>query len=361
MKALIGIYLKQYIVRVKTTMQCIKETKKFMKKETEKIGQSCLLTGTPPYGNIGDIAITEAQIQFLKDIGISNILEVPITVASWYRKILSKKIPKTVKICNQGGGNMGIKWFDGEEYRRQDLKLFINHDIIIFPQTFDYGNTEKGQEELKKSIDLYSIYNQKLHIFARENISFEQLKKTYNENDVQLTPDIVLYLNRQKSNVKRNGIIFAIREDKEKKVSKKQMDEIIEIAKNVNKNVIITDTVINKNILKDDRATVLEKKLEQFRKARLVVTDRLHGMIFAAITGTPCLAFSNSDHKIKGVYEWIKNLGYIIYLEDYKNVEEEMKRLYNMDTQNYDNSKFLQEYDKIKRCILNVDNLNDKK
>ena len=39
-------------------------------------------------------------------------------------------------------------------------------------------------------------------------------------------------------------------------------------------------------------------------------------MIFAYITGTPCYVFDNLSHKVSGVYEWIKDCGYIKYCEN---------------------------------------------
>ena len=45
-------------------------------------------------------------------------------------------------------------------------------------------------------------------------------------------------------------------------------------------------------------------------------TDRLHGMIFAFITGTPAIVFSNNNHKIEGAYEWIKDCGYIYFIKN---------------------------------------------
>ena len=55
----------------------------------------------------------------------------------------------------------------------------------------------------------------------------------------------------------------------------------------------------------------MTEKLRSFAAARLVVTDRLHGMIFSAITGTPCVVLSNYNHKVRGTYEWISYLPYI--------------------------------------------------
>lgn len=50
--------------------------------------------------------------------------------------------------------------------------------------------------------------------------------------------------------------------------------------------------------------------------AQLVITDRLHAMIFAAITETPCIAMDNKSKKVKGVYEWIRDLPYVQYADD---------------------------------------------
>ena len=58
-----------------------------------------------------------------------------------------------------------------------------------------------------------------------------------------------------------------------------------------------------------------------------MVTDRLHGMIFAALTKTPCIVVPNSNYKIKGIYEWLKGLNYISFLEDMDCFEDEVLRL----------------------------------
>ena len=54
-------------------------------------------------------------------------------------------------------------------------------------------------------------------------------------------------------------------------------------------------------------------KWNEFRSARLVITDRLHGMIFSAVTGTPCVALNNSNGKVGYEYEWLKDVPYIAF------------------------------------------------
>ncbi|WP_423202829.1 polysaccharide pyruvyl transferase family protein [Morganella morganii] len=65
----------------------------------------------------------------------------------------------------------------------------------------------------------------------------------------------------------------------------------------------------------------------KFSNSKLVVTDRLHGMIFAFITNTPCLVIRNSNHKIEETYKnWISNFNYIKLINDQEvNISEEIE------------------------------------
>ena len=66
--------------------------------------------------------------------------------------------------------------------------------------------------------------------------------------------------------------------------------------------------------------TILEKdipenKLDEISGYDLVITDCLHGMLFCAITGTPCIAVDQISHKVRGEYKWISELPFIYFAE----------------------------------------------
>ena len=64
-----------------------------------------------------------------------------------------------------------------------------------------------------------------------------------------------------------------------------------------------------------------KKIIKQFSKSKLVVTDRLHGMILSVITGTNCIAFDNSSGKVSGVYDTIKDDDVNVeFIENYNNI-----------------------------------------
>ncbi|HLS30591.1 MAG TPA: polysaccharide pyruvyl transferase family protein, partial [Flavobacteriaceae bacterium] len=82
------------------------------------------------------------------------------------------------------------------------------------------------------------------------------------------------------------------------------------------------DTHINKNNLSlKQRTEELNKIWTAFRSAELVITDRLHGMIFCYITGTPCVVFQNNNHKVRETYDWIKSNTNVKLMKDFSEPE----------------------------------------
>ena len=57
------------------------------------------------------------------------------------------------------------------------------------------------------------------------------------------------------------------------------------------------------------------------------LTNRLHCMIFAYLSKTPCLAFDNKSKKVSGVYEWIKDCEFIQLYDRNKNISKQLMEL----------------------------------
>lgn len=151
------------------------------------------------------------------------------------------------------------------------------------------------------------------------------------ENSVGLCPDIVLSLDKSAPQTQRNGILCCFRKDKELSVSKQFTDEVSS-ALSGKREVTFKDTV--DVALEDCMPENAEKTLNEFlaliKSKELVVTDRLHCMIFCVITKTPCIAFDNSNGKISAVIEsWLKNCSYV-RLSDSKDINGVMKDVEEM-------------------------------
>lgn len=278
--------------------------------------------GTPVYGNLGDQAIAYAQIQFLKkECCAYEIIEVPDNV--FYKNLagLKRNIKKQDIIVMIGGGNMGERYYLQEAIRQTVVESFRENKIVIFPQTIEYGRNNFARKVLNRSKKVFGNHKH-LVIAAREKTSYEMLKKIYPQNKILLTPDIVLYLKLNNFLCDRKDVLLCLRHDVERKISDIEEIQIKEFLELQEECIIETDTIINRDIRVEDRKYELVKKWKEFASAKIVVTDRLHGMIFAVITGTPCVVFRNVNHKIEGVYQWVKvnkTVELVDSVEDMKN------------------------------------------
>ena len=219
---------------------------------------------------------------------------------------------------------MGDAWYQEELTRQLMIEKLEDKVCILFPQTLFYSNTELGRRLRLESVKCYAN-RKKIVLTARETTSYENMKKYYPGTDIILTPDIVLTLDLQKYGISlssdRKGVLFIFREDKEQKITKGVREKIIEIIKESGMNYTLSDMTSSEVITAANREKIVVDKLQQFSKAKLVITDRLHGMIFSAITATPCIVFGNYNHKIKQSYSWLKQLDYILYcdtMDDFK-------------------------------------------
>jgi pyruvyl transferase EpsI len=81
--------------------------------------------------------------------------------------------------------------------------------------------------------------------------------------------------------------------------------------------------------------------MEHFRTAQLVVTDRLHGMIFAAVAETPCVVIKSKSYKIEGCYEWLRHLKYIKCIDNVVDLEQACEEVLQVENVRYDNERLM--------------------
>ena len=308
--------------------------KQYQKKCKKSKQKEYIMFCAPLHGNLGDHAILYAEEKLLNTLNI-KIFEVPTYLEEYYFPVLTK-LPEETVIMITGGGFMGSHWFIEEELIRKVIQTYPNNKIIVFPQSIFYEENEFGKQEYENSKRIYNQH-QNLFLCAREEISYAIMKQAYPKATILFVPDVVLSLPIiEKKTKSRNSLLLCIRNDKESKLSQIEKENIIKIAGLHQKEIIYTDTVIHKNIQKKDREKELNKKLLEFKQADLVITDRLHGMIFAAITQTPCIVLGNYNHKVKGVYKWLEGLPHIQYVDKIEEIEKEIQRLLNLDKQKWD-------------------------
>lgn len=313
------------------------------------------LVGTPEHTNIGDSAIVLAEIEFLKKCGFreKNIKEITVDSYYKYKKWILKCVKSENLICWHGGGNMGDQWLGEEKLRRQCIKIFQKNPIIIFPQTIYYTDTENGEEEKRKSLSYYNKCRN-LTIVARERKSFEIMKKLYSDVKILLTPDIVLSTTKKDYDVKqreRKNILLCFRSDPERSMSDEERKSVQDYLNEQQYQYILTDMHSKKSVTVANRKEIVQEKMNEFAGTKLVITDRLHAMIFAALTETPCIVFSNYNQKVSGTYEWIKYLPYIRFVDGIEKINQYIEEMLNIEKCFFDNSVILKQYEELEKVI----------
>ena len=288
------------------------------------------LFGVPTHANIGDSAIVVAEEQFLRKCGYTKVVKITSLEYVNFRGCIKRLLPKNSDIFFPGGGNMGSLWPNEEQWRCQIIEDFKDHPITVFPQTVYYGNGKDEQELMDYSVGVYNSAAN-LTLVAREKKSYDTMRQLYPKCKVYLAPDVVLSMDYITFKQQREGILTCFRNDKEKKVSDNSKIELIQKLRSAGYSVFETDTMADGPISEKNREEIVWNKLKQIASARLLITDRLHGMVFAAITGTPCIVFGNNHHKVSGTYEWLRDLKYIEFANDLSDIQNKVAELYDME------------------------------
>jgi pyruvyl transferase EpsI len=260
--------------------------------------------------NMGDHAIVRAETEFIQKClgGNVNIVEIQTGQTEAALVYLKKNIRKQDLIILSGGGYIGDEYIEIYSPLKKILRVFKEYKMIIFPQTIYFSNV-RNESKFAQLCRNHSC----LEIFVREEKSCDIFNKI--GINVHLVPDIVLSQIPQKHN-KKNDILLCMRNDVEKRISNAQVQQIYTLLQEYG-SVTVTDTVETEIFPIEQRFLFLDKMLNKFSNSKFVVTDRIHGMIFAYLTNTPCLVFGNYNHKVESEYQWIKGCGNIKFMESF--------------------------------------------
>lgn len=269
-----------------------------------------ILFNSPDYSNLGDHAIALAEKKFcLKYFPEYDFIEV--ACEEYDKEVL--KIKKVIKkediLFITGGGNMGSLYLNIEDKTRHIISTFTENRIIIFPQTMYFEKNDFGRNE---QLVVKEIYNNHpfLCVAMREEQSYHLSEEIFaKEVKKLLVPDMALFLDKPKIQ-NRKGALVCIRDDRES--SGVDCERIVQIVAGIYDLYEEISTVNReKTILLHNREKEVYRMLNKIAGAELVITDRLHCMIFCAISCTPCIVFNNATGKNYGVLKWLKEFYFI--------------------------------------------------
>lgn len=271
------------------------------------------------HNNIGDIAININELSNLKK-WFPNHLIIPIADenVNIYLSLISSSIQSSDVIIFHGGGNLGDLWVTHEYRRRLIVQHFPNNLIIHFPQSTHFNR----QEELTMSKECYAQHKNMVFC-ARDQRSYQFMKEHFYHNIIYRTYDIVLTYKHPFTPINANytsDILYLFRNDKEKS-SSITLEADLEKILPPNLTININDTINHSypHITMEDQFHIYHEKLLECYQSKLIITDRLHGAIFALIVGTPVIVYDNSYKKVSAALTELRHKlpeGYLFFAEE---------------------------------------------
>lgn len=339
--------LLQKILRIRLRLKFRKPLTSLVKwKQTHPGGVFLLLT--PRHCNLGDHAIALAETRFLQEMGVEYYEITGKECLSLLNMDGISLLDGAVLLLN-GGGNLGTLWPEWENAMRRIVQAAPHSEIFFLPNTVYYDPTPAGRQSLEESIRVYSAHPA-LHFCARERASYELMKPIY--PNVALLPDMALTLTLPHSTTPRAGCLLLLRNDREKTRTPAQTAEVMaQCHRLFGENITLSDMDAPVPVSPAQREGALREKWAQLEGAELVITDRLHGMIFAALTETPCIALDSKSPKLRGCYEWMRGLGYIAFADSPADIGAIYGRLKDAP-RHYDNTDYLRQMQSLRADIL---------
>jgi len=311
----------------------------------------------PDYGNLGDHAIAVAEHCFFKEKFGIEIAEVPLMKYCETAVVAKHHILPSDIILITGGGFLGSLWFSSEQQAGEVIKNYPNNPIIILPQTLFWEDASKWKTELEKTQHIYATHPN-LTFCARDRETQMLVRKFYPTCHLLLMPDMTLYMNWDSffdADAPRNGALLCLKKDKESILTEEHHLHLLNVGKKLCGEATFCDTDLLMPISQNERENKLREKINEFRKAELVITDRLHGMIFAAVAETPCVALNGFTHKLRATFEWIKHLPYMRFAENIADVEMLASQVLTEGNRKYETARLASYFDELEVLIRRLE------
>ncbi len=309
--------------------------------QIRKKGKKIFLLLTPQYNNLGDHAIALSSVEWLQEnFPEYSVVDITCNYYKNLKKTFSRFLNEDDVICITGGGFMGDMWMTAENMVRDIICSYRNNKIIVMPQTVYF----QSDGEKRISQEIYTS-NKNVYFALRDKDSYSLLKDWLGKEKVIYVPDIVMAFRYNRHEVQRKNIGICFREDVEKVDYDIKKEDIVAFFVNHNKQVKEISTLLKMPfVFTGTRKRYVYRKLKEIEQLELVVTNRLHCMIFSYLCGTPCLAFDNRSHKVSGGWEWLKDSGYIRMYDSGLSLKQQIDVLIGCKDDSLNNIKVINKY-----------------
>lgn len=268
------------------------------------VGKNAILVDMVDHWNLGDSFIEWGEHLFLNETGNYPKQLCSLNACDWEE--IDKSIaenPNNSVLLIHGGGNFGDLWIEERKHHRWIVLGHNNVPIVFLPQSVHYVDVKKCRKD-------YHLLRRhpNVQLFARDNHSLHTFRTHFKKNSSKLCPDAAFFI----GNVKKCeespivDILIIARKDVEASSSLGSLDLNIQTVLNESGvSFLHTDwpcveeeSIILPHNPLDHAKSRFELGKKCLCRGKVLVTDRLHGVILAMLMGVPHVFLDNSYKKI---------------------------------------------------------------
>jgi exopolysaccharide biosynthesis predicted pyruvyltransferase EpsI len=272
----------------------------------------------PNHYNAGDSLIYAGEVEYLKRLNVHvDYVSDPFTHND---ALLEERIGDGTLFL-QGGGNFGDRWPIDQKFRESIVARFPRNKIVCLPQSIDFADTDA----LTRTAALYAEHPD-LTLMLRERRSYELALAHFPGNRVEYCPDMAFGADVARSaEGSAVDVVKLLRADSESlghesvkiDASSVQYDWGLRGTDLAISTAVMLPTLIAQHFPRANRLLypALLRSYEQTAKLNLrvaqrilnlapvVLTDRLHAAVLAAMMGKRVVAMDNANKKVSGIYD----------------------------------------------------------
>ncbi|MEU3475559.1 polysaccharide pyruvyl transferase family protein [Rhodococcus sp. NPDC006774] len=272
----------------------------------------------PNHYNAGDSLIYAGEVEYLKRLNVHvDYVSDPFTHND---ALLEERIGDGTLFL-QGGGNFGDRWPIDQKFRESIVARFPRNKIVCLPQSIDFADTDA----LMRTAALYAEHPD-LTLMLRERRSYKMALAHFPSNRVEYCPDMAFGADVARSaEGSAVDVVKLLRADSESlghesvkiDASSVQYDWGLRGTDLAISTAVMLPTLIAQHFPRANRLLypALLRSYEQTAKLNLrvaqrilnlapvVLTDRLHAAVLAAMMGKRVVAMDNANKKVSGIYD----------------------------------------------------------
>ncbi|MDG3015604.1 polysaccharide pyruvyl transferase family protein [Speluncibacter jeojiensis] len=273
----------------------------------------------PAYTNAGDSMIYLGEMAYLD--ALDRQVGYACSIRDYDRGALRARVPEG-PILLQGGGNFGELWPHHQQFREQVIADFPDRPIVQLPQTMDF----QPGAALERTRELYARHRD-LTLLLRDRAGAERAAEWFPHQRVEFCPDLALGLGPlAPTRTPTHDVVLLKRTDKESvndaaalncgnhTVTQSDWELTGDTESRWNRLEALGGllslnrftrrrTVGIHQRLYDQQANInLAAAIHNLSQGRIVVTDRLHAAVLAALLGKPVVATDNVSKKVSNIF-----------------------------------------------------------